>query len=256
MKSIQEKLGKEPDVQTAREAVKNAQTREERQAAMKNMKEVMDKHLSAEDRKFTDKIRKQHMKNRGQGGGPQKRGRQEPPQSEDGPKGGDDRSGGGGPTGGNGPRGVDGLFGPGGPQGQERGGPQAEDGSKGEGKSGPEGGRPPGSGPDFGDGSRQQGGSQGVGPRGGPGGEHRPMLTDEQRQRFKSIREKYKNDPDVKACREAVKDAVTPEERELAIEEYRATMQEKMSPEDRAFFDELRKNRMQDRPTQIPPSRE
>jgi hypothetical protein len=80
------------------------------------------------------------------------------------------------------------------------------------------------------------------------------MLTDEQRTRVKSIREKYKNDADVKAAREAVKDAITPEERELAVEEYRATVHKKMSSEDRAFLEELRKSRMQpqQRPTQIP----
>ena len=78
------------------------------------------------------------------------------------------------------------------------------------------------------------------------------MMSDEQRQRFKSIRDKYKDDPDVKKAREAVKEAVTPEEKELAIEEYRATMQKKMSPEDRSFFDELKKNHNRDRPTQVP----
>ena len=240
MKAIQEKLGKEPDVQAAREAVKNAPSSEERQAAMKNMKEVMDKHLSAEDRKFMDKIRKQHMKSRGQGGASQGRGgRQGPSQGEAGPQDG----GGEGPGGGNGPRGVDGLFGPGGPRGQGRGGSEAEGASGREGKPGPETGHPSKDGPHDGSEPRLEGG-------------HRPTLTDEQRQRFKSIREKYKDDPDLKVCREAVKDAVTPEERELAIEEYRATMQKKMSPADRAFFDELRKSRMQDRPTQIPSSRD
>lgn len=78
------------------------------------------------------------------------------------------------------------------------------------------------------------------------------MMTDEQRQRFKSIRDKYKDDPDMKKAREAVKEAVTPEEKELAIEEYRATMQKKMSPEERSFFEELKKNRNRERPTQAP----
>ena len=70
--------------------------------------------------------------------------------------------------------------------------------------------------------------------------------------KLKSIREKYRSDPDVSAAREAVKEAVTPEERELAIEEYRATLQKKMSADDRSFIEEFRKNRMQQRPTQGP----
>jgi len=240
MKSIQEKLAKETDVQTAREAVKNAQTKEDRQKAMKSLKEVMDKYLSADDRKFMDKIRKQHSNGSRQGGGQGHGGRQ-----GGGPNGGFGVEGGGpqgrgGQSGESGKPGVDGLFGPGGGRGSDgppggrpqRGGPQG-----GEGESGSEGGRPQGNGPGFG---------------GGFDGGSRPMMTDEQRQRFKSIRDKYKDDPDVKKAREAVKEAVTPEEKELAIEEYRETIQKKISLEDRSFFEELKKNRNRDQPTQAP----
>ena len=78
------------------------------------------------------------------------------------------------------------------------------------------------------------------------------MMTSEQRERFKTIREKYKNDPEMVAARKNVQEAVTPEERDLAVEEYRSLMTKKMSPEDRSFLDELRKNRNKDRPTQVP----
>lgn len=234
MKSIQEKLGREPDVAAAREAMKDAETPEERQAAMKNLKDAMDKHMSAEDRKFVDQVRKKMGSGKGGKGGEgrKKSGRQGP------------RGGGGGGSG------FEGEGGQGGGPGQQGGGRPGVDGL-----FGPEGPDSGGGGPGRGEGFEGEGG-QGKGDerrgRGGFQGSDRPTLTDEQRTRLKSIRDKYKNDPEVKAAREAVKDAVTPEERDLAVEEYRSTVQNKISAEDRSFLDELRKNRLQQRPTQIP----
>ena len=65
-------------------------------------------------------------------------------------------------------------------------------------------------------------------------------MSDEDRARFQGIREKLRNNADVKAAREAMKSAEGPEAKRAAFQKLREARRAAMSEEDRAFMDGLK----------------
>jgi hypothetical protein len=61
-KGIYAKLKDYPDVQEARKAVRNAESKGARRAARKNLYEVSRSHLSADDQAFLDQLKAKHPK--------------------------------------------------------------------------------------------------------------------------------------------------------------------------------------------------
>ena len=63
-KSIHEKLNKNPDVQAAHQAVKNAEGKDAKRAAFKKLREVNRAAMSEEDRAFMDGLREKMKANK------------------------------------------------------------------------------------------------------------------------------------------------------------------------------------------------
>lgn len=65
-------------------------------------------------------------------------------------------------------------------------------------------------------------------------------LTADERERFKAIRAKLKDNPDIQKARQAVRDADTKEAKRAAWKNLQTVRRSQMSPEDQAFVDQVK----------------